>query len=147
MASASSVSAIKAQAAWAFRSGNWRSTPLAPVCTHRPLCRSFSTSAPTMPSASPIRSISGGATSGCAGLTTTISSRAVQERWPHVLLQWEDFARANAGRLLQRYRDRLCTFNDDIQGTAAVAAGTLLAAMKVTGKPIAKQRIAIVGAG
>jgi malate dehydrogenase (oxaloacetate-decarboxylating) len=71
----------------------------------------------------------------------------VHERWPHVLLQWEDFARANAGRLLQRYRDRLCTFNDDIQGTAAVAAGTLLAAVNVTSEPIAKQRIAIVGAG
>jgi malate dehydrogenase (oxaloacetate-decarboxylating) len=72
---------------------------------------------------------------------------AVYERWPHVLLQWEDFARANAGRLLQRYRDRLCTFNHDIQGTAAVAAGTLLAAVNVTSEPIAKQRIAIVGAG
>jgi malate dehydrogenase (oxaloacetate-decarboxylating) len=72
---------------------------------------------------------------------------AVQERWPHALLQWEDFARANAGRMLQRYRDRLCTFNDDIQGTAAVAAGTLLAAFKVTGQPIRDQRIAIVGAG
>jgi malate dehydrogenase (oxaloacetate-decarboxylating) len=72
---------------------------------------------------------------------------AVLERWPHALLQWEDFARANAGRLLQRYRDRLCTFNDDIQGTAAVAAGTLLAAVKVTRQPIRDQRILIVGAG
>jgi malate dehydrogenase (oxaloacetate-decarboxylating) len=72
---------------------------------------------------------------------------AVMERWPHVLLQFEDFARANAGRLLDRYRDRLCTFNDDIQGTAAVAAGTLLAAVKVTGVPLTEQRIAVVGAG
>jgi malate dehydrogenase (oxaloacetate-decarboxylating) len=72
---------------------------------------------------------------------------AVMERWPRGLLQWEDFARANAGRLLQRYRDRLCTFNDDIQGTAAVAAGTLLAAVKVTRQPIRDQRILIVGAG
>jgi len=72
---------------------------------------------------------------------------AVEARWPHVLLQWEDFARANAGRLLARYRDRLLTFNDDIQGTAAVCAGTLLAAVKVTGVPLTEQRIAIVGAG
>jgi malate dehydrogenase (oxaloacetate-decarboxylating) len=72
---------------------------------------------------------------------------AVLQRWPHALLQWEDFARANAGRMLQRYRDRLCTFNDDIQGTAAVAAGALLAAVKVTGQSIRDQRIAIVGAG
>ena len=72
---------------------------------------------------------------------------AVQARWPHVLLQWEDFARANAGRLLARYRDRLCTFNDDIQGTAAVAASTLLAAVKVTGVPLHEQRVVLVGAG
>lgn len=72
---------------------------------------------------------------------------AVEERWSHVLLQWEDFARANAGRLLERYRNRLCTFNDDIQGTAAVAAGTLLSAINVTGIPLTEQRIVIVGAG
>ena len=53
---------------------------------------------------------------------------AVERRWPHILLQWEDFAGANASRLLERYRDRLCTFNDDIQGTAAVTTATLLAA-------------------
>ena len=72
---------------------------------------------------------------------------AVSARWPHVLLQWEDFARANATRLLERYRDRLCTFNDDIQGTAAVAAGALLAAVNVTRRPLKDQRIAVVGAG
>ena len=72
---------------------------------------------------------------------------AVAERWPNVLLQWEDFAGVNAGRLLERYRDRLCTFNDDIQGTAAVAAGTLQAAMQVTGVPLIQQRIVLVGAG
>ena len=72
---------------------------------------------------------------------------AVAERWPHVLLQWEDFAGSNAGRLLARYRDRLCTFNDDIQGTAAVATGTLLCAINVTGMKLTEQRIAFVGAG
>ena len=72
---------------------------------------------------------------------------AVEERWPNVLLQWEDFAGGNAGALLARYRDRLCTFNDDIQGTAAVAAGTLLAAVKVTGVPLTEQRIVVLGAG
>jgi malate dehydrogenase (oxaloacetate-decarboxylating) len=72
---------------------------------------------------------------------------AVLDRWPDALLQWEDFARANAGRLLDRYRDRLCTFNDDIQGTASVAVGALLAALKITDQPIAEQRVAIVGAG
>jgi len=72
---------------------------------------------------------------------------AVEARWPHVLLQFEDFARSNAARLLARYRDRLCTFNDDIQGTAAVAAGALLAAVRVTGLPLCEQRAVIAGAG
>jgi malate dehydrogenase (oxaloacetate-decarboxylating) len=72
---------------------------------------------------------------------------AVTERWPHVLLQWEDFANANAHRLLERYRDRLCTFNDDIQGTAAVAAAALLAAINVTGTKLAEQRVVLFGAG
>jgi malate dehydrogenase (oxaloacetate-decarboxylating) len=72
---------------------------------------------------------------------------AVKKRWPHVLLQWEDFAGNNAARLLDRYRNQLCTFNDDIQGTAAVATATLLAAINVTGIPLKEQRIAIVGFG
>jgi len=72
---------------------------------------------------------------------------AVRERWPHVLLHWEDFAIGNANRLLSRYRDRLCTFNDDIQGTAAIAVGTLLSAMNVTGVPLREQRVAVLGAG
>ena len=72
---------------------------------------------------------------------------AVRERWPHVLLHWEDFAIGNANRLLARYRDQLCTFNDDIQGTAAIAVGTLLSAINVTGTPLTEQRIAVLGAG
>jgi malate dehydrogenase (oxaloacetate-decarboxylating) len=71
----------------------------------------------------------------------------VRERWPHVLLHWEDFAIGNANRLLARYRDQLCTFNDDIQGTAAIAVGTLLSAINVTGVPLREQRVAVLGAG
>jgi malate dehydrogenase (oxaloacetate-decarboxylating) len=72
---------------------------------------------------------------------------AVERRWPHILLQWEDFAGANAARLLDRFRNRLCTFNDDIQGTAAVTTATLLAAVRATGIPLQEQTIAMFGSG
>src|ERR1700676_792688 len=72
---------------------------------------------------------------------------AVKRRWPHVLLQWEDFAATNAARLLHRYRDQLCTFNDDIQGTAAVTTATLLAAVTATGIPLNEQTIVFLGFG
>ncbi|QNI33528.1 NAD-dependent malic enzyme [Alloacidobacterium dinghuense] len=72
---------------------------------------------------------------------------AVKKRWPHVLLQFEDFAGANAARFLARYRDQLCTFNDDIQGTAAIAATTLVSAVNVTGVPLEQQKIVVVGFG
>ena len=72
---------------------------------------------------------------------------AVKRRWPHVLLQREDFAGVNAAKFLEWYRNQLCTFNDDIQGTAAVATATLLSAINVTGIPLTEQRIAFVGFG
>jgi malate dehydrogenase (oxaloacetate-decarboxylating) len=72
---------------------------------------------------------------------------AVERRWPHILLQWEDFAGVNAAILLERYRNRLCTFNDDIQGTAAITTGTLLAAVRATGLPLKDQTIAMFGSG
>ena len=72
---------------------------------------------------------------------------AVDERFPDVLLQWEDFAGKNAYDLLGRYRHRLLTFNDDIQGTAATAVGTLLAAVRVTGVPLSAQRVVQYGLG
>ena len=72
---------------------------------------------------------------------------AVKRRWPHILLQWEDFAGTNALQLLDRYRNRLCTFNDDIQGTAAVTTATLLAAINATGIPLKEQTIAMFGSG
>lgn len=72
---------------------------------------------------------------------------AVKRRWPHVLLQWEDFRGGNAAKFLARYRDRLCTFNDDIQGTAAIATATLLSAINVTGTPLTEQQIVCFGFG
>lgn len=73
--------------------------------------------------------------------------QSVKKRWPHILLQWEDFAGSNAARFLARYRDQLCTFNDDIQGTAAVATATLISAINVTGGPLAQQKIVMLGFG
>ncbi len=73
--------------------------------------------------------------------------QAVEQRWPHILLQWEDFAGENALKILSRYRDRLCTFNDDIQGTAAVTTGALFAAVNATGVPLRDQTIAMFGSG
>jgi malate dehydrogenase (oxaloacetate-decarboxylating) len=72
---------------------------------------------------------------------------AVKEELPETCLQWEDFANTHARPILERYRDQLLTFNDDIQGTAAVALGTILAAIKVTGKSLKDQQIVMLGAG
>jgi malate dehydrogenase (oxaloacetate-decarboxylating) len=72
---------------------------------------------------------------------------AVGRRWPYAMLQFEDFAQANAMPLLERFRDRICCFNDDIQGTAAVTVGTLLAASRVNGIKLSQQRVVFVGAG
>ena len=71
----------------------------------------------------------------------------VHEELPDVLLQWEDFATAHALPILDRYRDKLLTFNDDIQGTAAVALGALHGAAKVAGRPLSQQQVVMLGAG
>ncbi|QYJ74410.1 NAD-dependent malic enzyme [Shewanella sp. FJAT-52076] len=72
---------------------------------------------------------------------------AVHRRWPDVLIQFEDFAQKNAMPILERYKDRYCCFNDDIQGTAAVTVGSLLAACQAAGTKLSDQRITFLGAG
>lgn len=72
---------------------------------------------------------------------------AVEDELPGVLVQWEDFASTNARPILDRYRDRICSFNDDIQGTAAVALGALIGATAVAERPLGDQRIVVLGAG
>ena len=73
--------------------------------------------------------------------------QAVKQELPGTCLQWEDFATPHARPILQRYRDELLTFNDDIQGTAAVALGAALGAVKVTGRTLKEQQIVMLGAG
>ncbi len=72
---------------------------------------------------------------------------ALQSRWPGVMIQFEDFAQPNAMPLLQRHRNRVCCFNDDIQGTAAITLGSLLAACKKRGEALKDQKLVFVGAG
>lgn len=72
---------------------------------------------------------------------------AVKGELPETCLQWEDFANPHARPILERYRDQLLTFNDDIQGTAAVALGAILSAIRVTGKSLKDQQIVVLGAG
>ncbi len=73
--------------------------------------------------------------------------QAIQQRWPDALIQFEDFSQKNAMPLLEKYRDRICCFNDDIQGTAAVSVGSLIAASRAAGKQLKDQVVTFLGAG
>lgn len=73
--------------------------------------------------------------------------RAIKKKYPKVLLQWEDFGKDNARRLLDRYRSQILSFNDDIQGTAAVSLAAMLAGLKELKQKLVDQKVAILGAG
>ncbi len=72
---------------------------------------------------------------------------AVTQAYPHVLVQWEDFLKGNAIAQLKRFRDKICCFNDDIQGTASVVMGGLYASQRITGRKLHDERVLLAGAG
>ena len=73
--------------------------------------------------------------------------KTVTRLFPHVLLQWEDFAPGNGRRILEKYRDRICTFSDDMQGTGAITLAAVISSVRVCGTPLRHHRVVIFGAG
>lgn len=73
--------------------------------------------------------------------------KAVTTLYPHALLQWEDLAPGNGRRILEKYRNQICTFSDDMQGTGAITLAAVISAVRVCGAPLRTQRVVIFGAG
>ena len=131
------ASATRASAASRSPSANSPSTPPPAASTPAAPSRSSWTSAPTTWNCSTTRCTSGSGTPGSATTATTSSSTRSSPRSapcsPSAMLHWEDFAADNARRVLHRYTDQICSFNDDLQGTAAVTLAAITSALRVTG--------------
>lgn len=130
-------------AEWGSRSVNCRCTPPAAASARLTPCLSCWTSEQTTSSCSTIRCIRAGAIHVHDDEYYQFVDdviQAIKARWPDVLLQFEDFAQKNAMPLLNRYRNEICSFNDDIQGTAAVTVGTLIAASRGAGSQLSEQK-------
>jgi malate dehydrogenase (oxaloacetate-decarboxylating) len=142
---------IRASAAWASRSASCRCTRRWAASTRRAPCRSSWTSAPITPGCWTTPCTSAGGTAGSAGADyddfVDRFVQAVRAELPGVLLQWEDFATPHALPILDRYRDQVLSFNDDIQGTAAVVLAALSAGAAATGSRLREQTVVMLGAG
>ncbi len=140
------------RAAWAFRSASWRSTSAPPASTRAvtlPISLDVGTDNPALLE-DPLYIGHREPRLRGAEYDALVDAfvRGVQEVWPALVLQWEDFKHYNApAASLDRYRDVVPSFNDDIQGTAATVLAGILAGLRRLGQPLAAQRIVLVGAG
>ena len=137
--------------AWAYRSASSRSIPPAPACRRNIVCQWCSTSARTTmrlledPLYLGLRQERARGEEYAAFVDEFVT--AVQTLYPKCCIQWEDFANFNAVPILESYRDKICTYNDDIQGTAGIALAGIFAALRITKQKITDQRFLFLGGG
>ncbi len=149
--SAFSASATWASEEWGSRSASLRSTRPAREFRRSTACRSLSTSGSNNaalledPLYLGLRQNRVRGEEYMAFIDEFVT--AVQARYPKCCIQWEDFANINAVPILERYRDRVCTYNDDIQGTAAVALAGIFGALRISGQRLTEQRFLFLGGG
>ena len=141
---------IRVRAGWPSRSANSRCTPRPAASIRASRCPCPSTSGPTTRGCSTTRSTwATGRPAAGAEYDALVEAfvTGVEEVWPGRLIQFEDFKQHNALRLMDRYQDRVPSFNDDISGTAAVVLAGVLASLRATGRSLADTRVVLVGAG